>query len=83
MKCNFCKEKTNLWNTLDLNEDRTITCQNLRDTTKAVFGGNLGTRNTHFQKEHLVQTTEWSYWDEVEENKKSKHRHRWHEWINK
>lgn len=76
MKCNFCKKKTNLWNTLDLNEDITITCQNLRDTTKTVFGGNFVTRNTHFQKECLVQTTEWSHWNEVEENKKSKERHK-------
>lgn len=38
--------KTNLWNTLDLNENKPSTCQKLTDTIKTVFTGKFITVNT-------------------------------------
>lgn len=38
--------KRNLWNTLDLNENKPTTCQNLTDTIKTVFTGKFTTVNT-------------------------------------
>lgn len=62
----------NLWNTLDLNENKATTCQNLWDITKAVLIRNLKLEIQVLKKEQLAQTTECSYRNKTEENKKKR-----------